>query len=61
MTRNLDNEKKWLNNNYKRIEFRVKKEVGEQFIDLLKSQNISVNNWCNEQVKKYLQKNKKNS
>ena len=61
MSRNLENERKWLNNNYKRIEVRVKKEDGEKFVQLLKSQGISVNSWGNEQIKKYLKKYEKNT
>ena len=60
MARNLSAENEWLKKNYKRIEIRVKKDIGEQFINLLKTQGISVNSWGNEQIEKYLkQSNKK--
>lgn len=54
--RNLENERIWLNKNYKRLEIRVKKEDGEKFIKLLKSQGKSVNSWGNEEIKKFLEK-----
>ena len=61
MARNLEKEKNWLNENYKRIEIRVKKDIGEQFVELLKSQGKSVNSWGKEEIEKYLKKFSKNA
>lgn len=59
MARNIHKETEWLNNTKKRIEIRIDKELGERFITLLKEKNISVNSWGIEQIKKYLEENKK--
>jgi len=61
MSRNYENENRWQKEKYKRIEIRVDKKLGEQFIELIESQGISRNQWGSEQIKKYLEKFQKRS
>ena len=61
MSRNYENESRWQKEKYKRIEIRVDKKLGEQFIELIESQGISRNQWGSEQIKKYLEKFQKKS
>lgn len=56
MPRNYKNENRWQKEKYKRIEIRVDKKLGEQFIELIEKQGISRNQWGTEQIKKYLEK-----
>ena len=56
MARNYKKEAEWQKEKYKRIELRVEKELGEQFIELIEKQGISRNQWGSEQIKKYLKK-----
>lgn len=56
MSRNYENENRWQKEKYKRIEIRVDKKLGEQFIELIENQGISRNQWGTEQIKKYLEK-----
>ena len=59
--RNYKKETEWQKEKYKRIELRVEKELGEQFIELIEKQGISRNQWGTEQIKKYLKKFSKNA
>ena len=59
--RNVQKEYMWQKEKYKRIELRVDRELGEQFVNLLEKQGISRNQWGTEQIKKYLKKFEKNS
>lgn len=61
MSRNYQNENEWQKKKYKRIELRVDKKLGEQFVSLIEEQGISRNQWGTEQIKKYLEKFKKNT
>ncbi len=56
MARNYKKENEWQKEKYKRIEIRVEKELGEQFVKLIDKQGISRNQWGAEQIKKYLKK-----
>lgn len=59
MSRNYKNENEWQKEKYKRIEIRVDKRLGEQFVELIEKQGISRNQWGTEQIKKYLEKYQK--
>lgn len=59
MGRNYQKERERQKEIYKRIELRVEKKLGEEFVDLLEKQNISRNQWGTEQIKKYLENFKK--
>ncbi len=61
MSRNYRKEAEWQKQKYKRIELRVDKKLGEEFIDLLESKGISRNDWGTEQIKRFLKNNKKNA
>ena len=61
MARNYQKENEWQKQKYKRIELRVDKKLGEEFVALLESKNISRNDWGTEQIKKYLKKFSNNS
>lgn len=61
MSRNYQKENEWQKEKYKRIELRIDKELGEQFIKLIEKQGISRNQWGTEQIKKYLKKFAKNT
>lgn len=59
--RNYQSESEWQKKKYKRIELRVDKQLGEQFVNLLEKQGISRNQWGSEQIKKYLEKFEKST
>lgn len=61
MSRNYQNENEWQKKKYKRIELKIDKKLGEQFVSLIEEQGISRNQWGTEQIKKYLEKFKKNT
>jgi predicted HicB family RNase H-like nuclease len=61
MARNYQKENEWQKQKYKRIELRVDKKLGEEFVALLESKNISRNDWGTEQIKKFLKNNSKNT
>ncbi len=61
MARNYEKENKWQKEKYKRIELRIEKKLGEQFVELIERQGISRNQWGTEQIKKYLKKFSNNS
>ena len=46
---------------YRRIEIRVDKRLGEQFIQLIEKQGMFINQWNTEQTEKYLEKISKNT
>ena len=54
MARNYEKENEWQKEKYKRIELRIEKKLGEQFVELIERQGISRNQWGTEQIKKYL-------
>lgn len=56
MARNYQKELAWQKEKYKRIELRVPKSLGEDFIHLLEKQGISRNEWGKAQIEKYLKK-----
>lgn len=61
MARNYEKENEWQKEKYKRIELRIEKKLGEQFVELIERQGISRNQWGTEQIKKYLKKFSNNS
>ncbi len=58
MSRDYKKENEWLNENYKRFEIRVKKNVAEKFLKYLNEDEnyLSVNSWGNKQIEKYINK-----
>lgn len=46
---------------YRRIEIRVDKRLGEQFIQLIEKQGMFINQWNTEQTEKYLENFSKNT
>jgi len=52
--RNYQRELELQKEKLRRIEIRVPKEDGEEFVELLKNEKISINSWGHEQIKKYL-------
>ena len=60
MSRNYQKETEWAKEKYKRIELRVDKKLGEEFVALLEEQGKSRNQWGTEQIENYLKKFSKN-
>lgn len=59
MSRNYENEKKWLKEKYSRIDARIDKELGNQLKAKLKENNISVSSWITQNAQLYLRKEDK--
>ena len=56
MSRNVKKELEWLKENYIRKEVRIKKEVGKKFTEKLKKDGYTFNDWCNNEILKYIEK-----
>lgn len=54
MARNYKNESKWEKENYKRLTVRIPKEISEKFLERLQKDSKSFNEWCLDNVKKYI-------
>lgn len=59
MARDLKKETEWRKTKYKRLVVDVDKDIAEKFLKRLESEGKTYSEWVKENIKKFLEKNKK--